>query len=129
MKTIKKDYTINASVEKVWEALVNPKVINEWGGGPAVMDDKENSKFTLWGGEIHGSNIRVIRNKQLKQEWFGGKWDKMSIVTFKLVTKGRQTLLQLIHIDVPDREHKGIDEGWDSYYLGPLKELLEQNAV
>ncbi|MAG60065.1 hypothetical protein CMO96_04730 [Candidatus Woesebacteria bacterium] len=53
-KKIEKDYHIKASKDKVWQALVDPDVVNRWGGGPATMSDEEGSEFKLWGGDIHG---------------------------------------------------------------------------
>ena len=44
MKTIKQTYLINSSLDEVWQALVNPKYINAWGGGPAKMDEKKGTK-------------------------------------------------------------------------------------
>ncbi len=125
MKTIIQDYHVNAPIEKVWEALVNPQDINNWGGGPAKMDDKEGTKFSLWGGDIHGTNIEVEVFKKLVQEWYGGKWEEPSIVTFKLEKDKGGTKLQLLHENVPDNEYEDIDKGWKEYYLGPLKKYLE----
>lgn len=105
---------------------MDPKIIDKWGGGPARMDDKVGTKFTLWGGDIYGKNIKVTLNKELIQEWFGGKWEKPSKVTFTLKEKGDKTEINLLQEDVPDEEVKDINEGWKKYYLGPLKELLEK---
>ena len=33
MKSFTKTYVINAPVRSVWQALVVPKIIDEWGGG------------------------------------------------------------------------------------------------
>ena len=126
MKTIVQGYNINASIEKVWEALVNAKEIEGWGGGPAVMDDKESTKFSLWGGDVHGTNIEVEKFKKLVQEWYGGEWKEPSIVTFKLQKLGNSTKLELLHENVPDEEYEDIDQGWKDYYLGPLKSRVEQ---
>jgi len=125
MKTIVQEYSISAPIEKVWEALVNAREINGWGGGPAKMDDKEGTKFSLWGGDIYGTNIEVEVFKKLVQEWYGGKWEEPSIVTFKLQKKGDSTELELVQENVPDEEYEDIDNGWKEYYLGPLKEYLE----
>lgn len=127
MKTIKQTYLVNASIEKVWQGLVDPKIIEQWGGGPAIINDKVGTEFSLWGGDIHGKNINVVENKKLVQEWFGGDWDKPSKVTFTLRQKDNGTELNLLQKDVPDDAAKDIDEGWKIYYLGPLKELLEDN--
>lgn len=122
---IKQTYLVNSSLGEVWKALTNPKYIDAWGGGPARMDGKVGTKFELWGGDIHGKNIEVVPKKKLTQEWFGGNWDHPSIVTFTLTGEKDAVKINLLHTDVPDNEAKDIDEGWKEYYLGPLKEYLE----
>ena len=125
MKIIKQTYLVNSSLEEVWKALTDPKYINAWGGGPAKMDEKVGTKFEFWGGDIFGKNIAVTPKKKLKQEWFAGKWDKPSIVTFTLTKEDDKVIIDLLHTDVPDNEAKDIDEGWKEYFLEPLKQYLE----
>ncbi|EKD86890.1 MAG: activator of HSP90 ATPase 1 family protein [uncultured bacterium] len=126
MRTITKNYTINAPIEKVWDALVNPVTIDKWGGGPVKMEATQNFKFEIWGGDIHGKNIKVEKNKILKQDWYSGDWSKPSRLRFELFEKDGKTILHLLHENVPDDEAKDIDKGWDDYYLGPIKDLLEK---
>ena len=126
VKTIKKKYSISASIDKVWKALVDPDEIENWGGGPATMNDRPGSLFKLWGGDIFGKNVDVQRFKLLVQQWYGGEWDMPSIATFSLQKQGEnKTVVELVHEDVPDREAKDIDKGWDEYYMGPLKLYVE----
>lgn len=125
MKTIKQTYLINASRDKVWQALVDPKIIDGWGGGPAKMSEGVGFKFSLWGGDIHGKNIKVLKEKQLVQEWISGDWEQPSKVTFNLSEESNKTKIELIHEGIPDDSAKDIKDGWIKYYLGPLKELLE----
>ncbi len=126
MKAIKKSYKIAVPADKVWEALVDPEIIDKWGGGPSTMDSKVCFEFKLWGGDIYGKNIEVVPQKRLVQEWFGGDWPKPSIVTFTLKSEGNGTILELEQINIPEEEADDIDQGWDEYYLGPMKELLEK---
>ena len=128
MNIIGKKYLFKAPVEKVWRSLVDPKIINKWGGGPAKMSDKKDVKFALWGGEIYGKNIEIVKNTKLVQNWYGGKWKEPSIVTFVLTKKGKDTVLDFVQRNVPDEEAKDVDEGWDDYYFGPMKEYLEKNS-
>lgn len=128
MKNIQQTYEINAPLADVWKALVDKKIIKKWSGDKAVMDDQVGTAFELWGGSIYGKNIEVVLEKKLKQEWFGGDWDKPSIVTFTLKKKGKGTVVELKHTHLPPAEVNNFDDGWKKYYMGPLKELLEQNA-
>lgn len=125
MKHITQIYHIKAPIEKVWDALVDPKIINKWGGGPAKMSEKLGA-FSLWGGDIHGKNTKVISEKELGQDWFGGNWDEPSVVRFSLSQKDGITTVILDHKNIPDEEVKDITEGWKDYYMGPLKKLIEK---
>ena len=140
-----------ASQDAVWDALVNPKTIDKWsqldsstehptgsrevlqkeattlgGGRFSKMSAKVGSKFSLWGGDIWGKNIKVTPKQELVQQWYGGDWSEPSIAKFKLTHKDRCTTLYLTHSKVPEKEFDSIDQGWDEYYLGPIKELLEK---
>lgn len=127
MKIIRKVYQINAPQEKVWDALVNPKTIEKWGGGPAKMGDKKGEKFSLWGGDIHGTNLQVLPHKKLVQEWYSSDDpNNATKATFTLTHKNGVTTLILKHEGVSDKNHDSIDEGWDLYYLGEIKKLLER---
>lgn len=125
MKSFKLVYLINAPLTKVWGALTNPKVISDWGAGPAKMSAKEGVEFSLWGGNIWGKNTKVVPNKLLVQDWYGGKWNKPSKVTFELKEKRGVTHVTLIHEDLPNEGWKDFYDGWKDYYLGPLKNLVE----
>jgi activator of HSP90 ATPase len=125
-KTIKKVYKISSPVDRVWQALVDPAVIAEWGGGPSKMDSNVGKDFELWNGDIYGKNIEVISESKLVQEWFGGDWAKPSIVTFTLKKDNSDTILELEQFDVPDDEFEDIESGWDDYYIGPMKQMLEK---
>ena len=126
MKTLKQTYHIHAPLEKVWQALVDPKEIDAWGGGPVKMDEKVGTKFSLWGGEIHGKNIEVTPKKKLVQEWFGGKWDEPSIATFYLSMQDGKTTIDFLQTNIPDNEVEDIADGWKKYYLGPLRSFVEK---
>ncbi len=126
MKTIRQTYLIKASIDKVWQALTEPKIITKWGAGKTTMDDKVGTKFTLWGGDIHGKNTKVVKNKELVQDWSSGDWEKPSKVTFTLTPQDDGVKVDLLHEEVPDKEANEITDGWKQYYLGPLKDLLEK---
>ena len=61
----------------------------------------------------------------MEQEWFSGKWKKPSKLRFELSEKDGKTKVSLAHANVPSEELDDIDKGWDDYYLGPIKNLLE----
>lgn len=124
MGTVTKNYLINTSTQEVYNALIDENLIEQWSGTEATMDIKPDGLFSLWGGSIHGVNLEVTPSK-IVQHWKEDGWDGFSKCTFTITAKGDETELHLLHEDIPEGSVKDIDGGWDDYYLGPLKELLE----
>ena len=122
-----KVYEMDAPIASVWAALVEPAVIEAWGGGPAVMAATPGTAFSLWGGDIHGTVVETVPRELLIEEWFEGAWDAPSCARFILEPLASEgTRLSLEHTGVPDAEAPDIDSGWDEYYLGPMKAMLEE---
>src|SRR6185369_3056232 len=121
MPDIEQRYYIMAPIEAVWQALVDPKHLTAWGAGPAEMSESEGYKFSLWGGDIHGINVRVVKNEALEQEWISGKWDKPSRLKIQLRVEDNQVRVDLFQTGVPEEEYEKVAQGWKDYYFGPLK--------
>lgn len=126
MKNIKKIYKIKSSVEDVYTALTNPLTIEMWTGAPAVMEAVEGTEFSLWDGEITGINLQLVKNSIVKQQWYFEGEEGKSIVTITLTEEGKDTRIELLHLDIPDEAFENIVDGWDRYYFKPLKQLLEE---
>lgn len=126
---IHKLYEIAAPRASVWAALTNPAIIERWGGGPAIMAAMPGFKFEFWGGDIHGTVRAADPENSIVEDWFGGDWPTPSLVHFSLTdSPGGGTLLELENTGVPEDEVASIDAGWDDYYLGPIKALLEDGG-
>ena len=95
MKILNQTYEIKAPVKKVWEALIDPKIIEKWSGDHAEMGDKVGTNFKLWGGDIFGVNKEFVKNEKIVQDWSSGKWDPVSKVRNTLEKKGNQTIVTL----------------------------------
>jgi activator of HSP90 ATPase len=126
MRVLKQEYKIKAAIVDVWKALIDPKVIDQWGGGPAKMKEENGFEFSLWGGDIYGKNTKVVRMRELEQDWYGGKWDQPSKLKFELKEEEGITTVILTQTNIPENEFDDIADGWKTYYLGEIKKLLEK---
>lgn len=126
MPTIQQTYEMNATPEQVFEALVNPEIIQNWSEDEVKMGPEVGAKFSLWGGQMFGTNLEVVKNKKLVQEWCYDQWEKPSKVTFTIKTKGKKTVVELLHEEVPEKSVNSIADGWDAYYLGAIKKMFEE---
>src|SRR5579862_3721348 len=120
MKRIEQTYHMHATPTAVWAALTDPKLINQWGGGPAEMSPSTGKSFRLWDGDIYGKNLEVVPEKLLVQSWSDSSFLEPSTVRFELSTSEAMTTVHLVHSGVPDDRAADIDDGWRTYYLGPL---------
>lgn len=124
-KSIHQEYVIAAPLSDVWQALVDSDQIEAWSGSPVQMSDQEDAEFTLWDGDIYGRNKEIIPEEKLVQEWYYGDWEEPSSVTITLFEDDNGTRLELDQEDIPAEEYDSIVDGWKEYYLGPMKEHLE----
>ena len=135
----KAETTINASADKVWDALVNPDTIKKYMFGATVNSDwKEGSKI-FWKGEWQGKSyedrgviLRFRPNKKLQYSHFSplsGLDDvpeNYHIVTIELTEKDKQTAITLSqdnNANEKEREHS--EKNWTTM-LNDLKKLLEE---
>ena len=66
MPTIKQKFEMNATPDEVFDALVNPDTIQIWSGDEAKMTAGVGGVFMLWGGQMFGKNLEVIKNKKFQ---------------------------------------------------------------
>ena len=123
---LKKTVTINAPVEKVWDALTNPELIKQYlFGTTAISDWKEGSSLLFtgtWDGKEYvdkGTILTFDRNKVFKYNYwssFSGLPDvpeNYAEITFTLEPVGSKTNLHLTQGNIANEtslEHS--DNNW-----------------
>jgi uncharacterized protein YndB with AHSA1/START domain len=131
--------TINATVDKVWDALVNPDAIKRYMFGTTVTSDwKEGSKIT-WKGEWQGKSyedkgeiLQIVPNEKLKYTHFSplsGAADvpeNYHTVTIELKELQNQTAVALLQDNNVTEEAKQHSEKNWSMMLAGLKKFIEE---
>lgn len=128
---IKKHLTIAAPIQKVWAALTDAKSIGAWMGDDAVKSTlRKGGGYALFGGETTGKFTVIKKPTRLEYTWRQHEWKKEwadSVVRWELKAKGEGTEVRLTHSKFPNqKERDGHDEGWDVYWLKPMKKWLER---
>jgi uncharacterized protein YndB with AHSA1/START domain len=128
MKTFKKYFKITAAPADVYNALTNKTMLEIWTGEDAVMEPVAGTEFSLWEESINGLNLEFEKDHKIVQEWYFGEEDedKKSIVTIKLHSDKKGTIMEVVQTNIPDEAYRNIAEGWqEDYYMG-LNELFEE---
>lgn len=123
------EYAIKAPVAKVWWALTTAEGAEQWGAGPARFDAVEGGQFSYWGGDIHGTNAKLVREELLEQDWYGHDHPGEKYHTrFTFKSSDEGTLIQLDYSGHIYDEQRDIFD-WKEYYFEPIKKLLEGELV
>jgi uncharacterized protein YndB with AHSA1/START domain len=138
---IKKEIVINASVDKVFSALIDPEQLTQWFPNIATIEPRVGGKiFFRFSKEVTkekkdhdviGIIISIIPNKELSHTWnFTTKPDysKETIVTWKLDQLDKdKTKLTLFHSGFTNADKLQYDEhneGW-GWYVKRLENFVE----
>src|SRR3990167_1895380 len=129
MKTIIQTVHISAKPQDVYEAYTNARKHAEFTGGKTKFENKVGGKFDIWGGELTGENMELVKGKKIIQKWRASDWPEghFSDFTINLESGNDGTRLVLVQENVPDDKADDIDDGWHQYYWKPMNEYFKRN--
>ncbi len=114
--------TIAAPPEDVWDAWLNPKIPgNPWNAAEKfILEPKVDGLFFwhLQGTSHYGRFTDIVRPDRMQHTWVSPNTLGLeSTVTLTFKKQGENTLMTLVHSDLPDHERaRGHQDGWD-YFL------------
>lgn len=130
--------TVNAPIEKVWDALTKPEMIKQYMFGTNVESDWQVGSSIIWKGEWEGKSYedkgkitKMEENRLLQYTYLSSFSDKPDVpesyntITIELSSEGGGTIVSLSQDNNKDdaaREHS--KKNWMMTLEG-LKKLLE----
>jgi hypothetical protein len=126
-KTIQQSVRFAASPATLFEMYLNSKKHSAATGGKATLSRKVGGAFAAWNKMLRGRNLMLIPNRLIVQSWRSvnfkpGDADSILILEFSKAPGGGQ--VDLVHVNVPPQDHKGVTRGWPSYYWKPWRRYL-----
>lgn len=132
-------HKINASVEKVWNALTDRSQLKDWYFDIPDFEPKVHAEFNFYepGGENKYHHrceiVEIIPLKKLKHSWAYPEFSKdKTMVKWELSKDGDGTIVTLTHKGLENFEHLGNDfqresfkNGWEAIIGQSLKNYLE----
>lgn len=119
--------TIPAPPNEVFDAWLNPQTPgNPWNAAEKfVLDPKVDGLFywTLKGTSHYGRFTDIERPGRIQHTWVSpSTLGEESTVTVTFKKQGEDTLMTLVHSDLPDHDlARGHERGWN-YFLGVFRE-------
>ena len=130
---------INAPVDIVWDALVNPDVIKQYMFGTNVVSEWKEGSPIVWKGEWQGKEyedkgviLRLEPKRLIRYSHFSplsglpDTPENYHTVTVELSGEGAQTLISLSQDNNPSEQSREHSENNWGMMLEGLKKLLEK---
>jgi uncharacterized protein YndB with AHSA1/START domain len=127
--------TIPAPPGEVFDGWLNPKIPgNPWNAAEKfILDPRVDGLFywTLKGTSHYGRFTEVERPGRLQHTWMSpNTLGEESIVTLTFKKQGEDTLMTLVHSDLPDHElARGHEKGWNYFWEFFLSNLGMFHAI
>ena len=119
---IKVERTIPAPLDEVFDAWLNPKIPgNPWNAAEKFMLDPKVDGLFYWslkGTSHYGRFTEIERPGRIEHTWVSpNTLGEESTVTVTFKKRGEDTLMTLVHSNLPDHElARGHEKGWN-YFL------------
>jgi activator of HSP90 ATPase len=129
MHVIQQSIALKASPDDLFDTFLDSKAHSAVTGAPAKTSRLAGGKFTAFGGELRGRNLLIVPKKLIVQAWRSRHWktadpDSVLVLRFSKAPGGGR--IDLVHINVPAHDRKGVTQGWPTYYWKPWKAFLAQ---
>jgi activator of HSP90 ATPase len=130
-KAIQQTVRFSAKPEELFELYMDSKKHSAATGGAVVISRKHDGKFTAWHGQLSGRNLLIVPGEMIVQSWRAISWkpsdpDSILILRFSKAPGGGQ--VDMVHVSVPEHDHKGVTKGWPHYYWEPWKKYLAKKS-
>jgi activator of HSP90 ATPase len=128
-RAIQQSVVLAAPPEELFRTFLDSRKHSAVTGGPAKMSGKTGEKWSAWGGMIFGRNLLIVPERMIVQAWRScvfkkSEPDSILVLTFSKAKGGGR--IDLVHVNVPPYDHKGVREGWPKYYWKPWKAYLKR---
>jgi activator of HSP90 ATPase len=122
----------NTMPEQLYELYMDAKLHATVTNHAAKISKAEGTPFSVFRGSLTGKILKLIPNKLIVQTWRANDWKKSdldSIFMLHLEEKGKDTVLNMVHTNLPDNQAKNIKSGWTDFYWTPWKAYLSGKKV
>jgi activator of HSP90 ATPase len=117
----------NTTPETLYDIYMDAKKHSKAIGGGVRISSKIGSSYSAWDGYITGKTFQLVKGKMIVQSWRSSDFksnDLDSTLILQFEKKGSDSVLHMVHANVPDHQYTGVKSGWNDYYWKLWKKYL-----
>ncbi len=126
-KTIRQMVILPAKADDLYAMYLNPKAHAKITGSPVKISRRPGSPFSAFRGMISGKTLATVPGRFIVQSWRSRHFNKNdldSILVLAFSPHRKQGRIDLVHVDVADRDAEAVGKGWKKYYWTPWRKYL-----
>jgi uncharacterized protein YndB with AHSA1/START domain len=122
-----------AAPDRVYSAWLDAKEHSEFTGDDATSEPGVGGRHTAWGGYISGRHVELVKGRKIVQTWRTTEFpedapDSRLELIFESKGSGQETVLTLIHTEIPVGQGDQYRSGWGEHYFEPLRAYFHDLA-
>jgi len=124
---IRQSIVLKAAPDELFDTFLDARRHSAMTGAPAKISRRAGAAFTAFGGQLRGRNLLVVPNRMIVQAWRSRHWKTSDPDSILILCFGRSPggcRIDLVHVNVPAHDRKGVSQGWPKYYWKPWKKHL-----
>ena len=119
----------NTTPDTLYNIYMDSKKHSKATGGAAKISTKIGSSYSSWNEYISGKTLQLVKGKLIVQSWRSTEFkvdDLDSIFILQFEKKGNDTVVNMIHANVPEHQYLQVKGGWNDFYWKPWKKYLRE---
>lgn len=128
-KTIQQTAVLPAPADQLFDMYLDPRQHAAFTSAEVTISPEPGAEFRAFNGVLSGHILVAIPKRMIVQTWRSSHWsaddlDSILVLTFHGDPKGGR--IELVHVNVPDHDHDGVNEGWQKFYWTPWRSYIER---
>jgi activator of HSP90 ATPase len=130
-KTIQQNVTLPARAGDLYRMYLDPRHHAAITGARVKIGARPGSQFRAFNGALSGKMLLTRPGRMIVQSWRSTGFAARDVDSTLILTfwpRGRSGRIQLVHVNVADRDVRGVTEGWPKYYWRPWRRYLARRG-
>jgi activator of HSP90 ATPase len=127
---IKQSVTLPAPARDLYAMYLNPKTHRAITGAKVAISARRGSRFSAFNGMLQGTILHTVPGRLIVQAWRlvnFRKGDLDSTLILRFTPNGKHGRIDLVHVNVPEQDYRGVTQGWKKYYWLPWRKYLARH--
>jgi len=136
LRIVKQTVVLPATPKALYAMYLSRRAHGAIVGGAVKIGARPGARFRAFGGALTGRMLLAVPGRLIVQSWRSAafhKRDHDSTLVLRFLPAGRSRngkrgRIDLVHVNVPAHDYRGVNQGWKNYYWKPWRKYLAQLA-